>query len=854
MKITRLLLLIITMMAASAVKSQELETLDPANSHHILWSSCTGSTGMDKTNDLITDNDGSLYVTGMIPQTNSSLWPLINSYNGGNYDAYLNKMSLDGEIIWSMFIGGDGDESGTSLVVDGDGNIIIAGQTSSVNNFSFNSPSTYNGGATDGFIAKITPDGTMLWNHYFGGDGDETIKKITTGPEGRIVICGSTGSGTLSFANGVQQNYGGGLSDGFVLSLNALVQLEWFTYLGGNGKDEVRDVTLDAAGNTYLCGSGLQIPSINTFSAYPAGGGSKDGIIASMDASGNMLWAEYVGGGGNDELTALQMTTTGNIVITGHSDSGTLVQFSNNNNAQPGNQEALILSYTTLGTINWGQYFGGQNIDDATDVQIDFFDNIYVTGDTHSNDLIVIDSFQSINRGGTDNFLIKFNDAGAKIWSSYAGGTGDDFSSHLTTDRKGKIYIAGSGNSMDLSMVLPGNEYASSGDGYIMKISDCNNPDTEIHTPDATVFCDGEQAILIACGALHYEWINGDTTVVSFADSAKSYYVDGFNHVGCNSRSNPMKFEVLETPTITATAGGPTTFCGEGSVTLYAVGCDSIKWNTGVNGHEILADTNRVFIAVGVAENGCRATSDPIEIVFVDLPVIAMAIVEDTVCISAAPVPMIAIPEGGTFIGQGTENSGLFNPFTAGGGQHDLYYSYTDEYGCTGMSTAVSVYVMSYPTVIFDAVDTMCVFDPAIQLFGSPEGGVFEGDGVVGSTFTPAQSGNGPQNIIYSYVDSNGCTNIDNHVIQVESCTKVENINPELISFYPNPANDLIHVQYQKDGLSNGTIYNMSGEIVHTFKVSGPTAVNTSELPAGIYQLVITNNTDIQSKKFTVIH
>ncbi len=854
MKKTYILVLITTLLVASVAQSQELEFLDPANDHHVLWSAFTESAGIDKTNDLISDNDGSLYVTGVIAQDNASAWPFINSYNGGNYDAYLNKMTLDGEIIWSMFIGGDGDDTGTSVAVDDDGNIIVAGQTSSINNFSFNSPSTYNGGSTDGFLAKVTADGTMLCNHYIGGDGAETVHKITTGPEGRIVICGSTGSASLLYANGVQQTYGGGLSDGFLMSLNATGQLEWFTYLGGSGKDEICDVKMDAQGNTYLCGSGLLIPSIDAVSSYPAGGGSKDGVIASLDASGNMLWAEYIGGAGTDELKALSTTNTGNIVVTGFSDSGSLIQFSNISDTQAGNQDALILSYTSSGSLNWGQYFGGSGIDEATDVQIDFFDNIYVAGDTYSNDLIIFEAFQSINRGGTDNFLIKLNEAGANIWSSYAGGTGDDFSSHITTDRKGKIYIAGSGNSPDLSMLLPNNVHGSSSDGYIMKISDCNNPDVEIHTPDATIFCDGEEAILIACGALHYEWLNGDTTVVSYADSAMSYYVDGFNHEGCNSRSNPIQFEILETPIVTATAGGPTTFCGEGSVTLYAIGCDSIRWNTGVVGHQILADTNRVFIAVGIAENGCRATSEPIEIVFVDLPVIAIAIVEDTVCISAPPVPMIAIPNGGTFIGQGTENSGVFNPFTAGGGQHDIYYSYTDEFGCTGLSTPVSVYVMSYPTVIFDAVDTMCIFDSSIELQGSPVGGVFEGDGVVGSTFTPSQSGNGPQNIIYSFIDENGCTNIDNHVIQVESCTGIDNLEEEVIAFYPNPANDLIHVQYKNDGISNGMIYNLAGEMVHNFRISGQTTVSTSELAAGIYQLVIINNNDIQSKKFTVIH
>lgn len=116
--------------------------------------------------------------------------------------------------------------------------------------------------------------------------------------------------------------------------------------------------------------------------------------------------------------------------------------------------------------------------------------------------------------------------------------------------------------------------------------------------------------------------------------------------------------------------------------------------------------------------------------------------------------------------------------------------------------------------------DSVCVNFPSVQLTGTPAGGTYSGNGVVGNTFFPSVSGIDIHEVMYEYTNSNGCTNTDTTMIYVDACTGID-IN----------SNEFNISDFQFIG-----IYNVLGQYVSNDK--------SEILPTGIYLYVYKNKKD----------
>ncbi|MEN9347896.1 MAG: hypothetical protein RLZZ77_1407, partial [Bacteroidota bacterium] len=217
-----------------------------------------------------------------------------------------------------------------------------------------------------------------------------------------------------------------------------------------------------------------------------------------------------------------------------------------------------------------------------------------------------------------------------------------------------------------------------------------------------------------------------------------------------------------------------------------------------------------------------------------------MAVAEDTVCISDGQVPLIGLPFNGTFIGNGVEGD-FFDPFAAGGGNHDIYYSYTDEHNCTVNTDIYSIEVVFSPTVLFVAEDSLCNDADPIELVGLPTGGSFWGDGVFENFLYPDSAGTGPQTISYNFVDENGCTNVAQQTIFIELCNGLDELSQEEIVLYGNPFQDQLRIllpgQQQRFWT---TLYDSRGSLVYSgYLNSGNQQIDTNSLSNGIYFLLL---------------
>ena len=112
---------------------------------------------------------------------------------------------------------------------------------------------------SDAFVLKLDPAGQVLYSTYFGGPGDESGNAIAVDPSGKIYVTGFTTSSTIPGSPHPDGTFMyAGFKDVFLAkfdpSLSGTGSLVYFTYLGGTNNDEARSVAVDRQGNIYVTG------------------------------------------------------------------------------------------------------------------------------------------------------------------------------------------------------------------------------------------------------------------------------------------------------------------------------------------------------------------------------------------------------------------------------------------------------------------------------------------------------------------------------------------------------------------------------------------------------------------------
>lgn len=205
-----------------------------------------------------------------------------------NYDKN-HPLIIDPELIYSSYLGGNGDDEGTNIVVDVQGNAYVTGITESPTGpFPIlNAFQVEFGGDEDGFVTKVSPDGQLLYSSYLGGDSLDHGQAITVDASGNAYITGST-SATLvkqfPTLHPFQDENRGGFSDAFVMKVNPAGELVYSSFLGGSSSDGGLSITLDPRGHAYV--TGFTSSSTGTFPIrhpfQPSLGGAQDAFVAKI--------------------------------------------------------------------------------------------------------------------------------------------------------------------------------------------------------------------------------------------------------------------------------------------------------------------------------------------------------------------------------------------------------------------------------------------------------------------------------------------------------------------------------------------------------------------------------------------
>jgi hypothetical protein len=274
-------------------------------------------------------------------------------------------------LVYATYLGGTGAseaDAASGVVVDSSGDAYITGNTNSTT-FPTTAgafQSTFGGGGTDTFVAKINPAASgaasLIYSSYLGGSGDDgyinTDYKVLSNADnspsiaidssGEAFVSGGTLSGNFpTTAGSFQPVYGGTASntsstvyggDAYVAKINGTgTGLLYSTYLGGAGVDDATQIAVDSAGDAFATGWTRSVnfpvtPDAVQPQKTPGNGGfqntepNSDAFVTELNPAGNgLVYSTYLGTTSDDFGMSLNLDSAGGILVgtaVGPTDAG----------------------------------------------------------------------------------------------------------------------------------------------------------------------------------------------------------------------------------------------------------------------------------------------------------------------------------------------------------------------------------------------------------------------------------------------------------------------------------------------------------------------------------------------------
>ena len=386
----------------------------------LVWSTFVGGNSNDLSSALTWDGNA-VYVTGYTASANypTTIGAYDQSHNG-SYDVFVSKLTSDGSTLaWSTFIGGSSLDAGNSLVVDGSGNVYVAGYTTSANY-----PTTTgaydqsHGGSNEVLVTKLNSNGSsLIWSTFVGGTNSDVCRSLAVDGSGNVYITGGTTSPDYpTTAGAYDQVYGGGATDDvLVTKINSDgASLAWSTYIGGSNPDYGNSLTLDGSGNVYVAGYTQSSGYPTTTGAYDQSyNGGYDILVTKLNSNGaSLAWSTFIGGSNTEYGNSLALDGSGNVYVAGETFSTdyptTAGAYDQSHN---GGSDIFVSKLTSDGVSLVGSTFiGGSANEYGNSLALGSSSMVYVTGYTGSPDYpTTTGAYDQGHNGGTDILISKLS-------------------------------------------------------------------------------------------------------------------------------------------------------------------------------------------------------------------------------------------------------------------------------------------------------------------------------------------------------------------------------------------------------------------------------------------------------------
>lgn len=324
------------------------------------WGTYYGGKLNDDVKSITLDSNENIYVAGSTTSKeniadNTSFKTSLDSFNTG--DGFIAKFNKDGHREWGTYYGGVGQDIIYDCKVDSNDNIILLGSTFSKNGIATANSfqETHTTSDREGFLAKFTSNGILVWGTYFGGEKT----------------------------------------------------------------DYFHDLGIDSHDNLYCLGQTNSIAGIATSGIFQenfiVNGSGNNGAILKFDPNGFKIWGSYF----YPEALGLSVTKNGTIYFTGRAKTGfstTPNAYMELPYSNASGTDSFLVKFSTDGVRKWSTYFSGEAADEAFSTAADENGNIFLTGSTQSLlNIATPGTHQSTNytnlaSNSGDAFLAKFQD------------------------------------------------------------------------------------------------------------------------------------------------------------------------------------------------------------------------------------------------------------------------------------------------------------------------------------------------------------------------------------------------------------------------------------------------------------
>lgn len=433
--------------ALTSEASQELE-----------WAIRQGGTLEDRCEDLVVDPAGNLYATGGFHGTvdfdpGSGVAELTSH---GAYDAFVERLDADGELVWAVRIGGLGGSTAWALQIalDDAGSSYVLGYFRGTVDFD-PGPGTFELSGEGGFVVKLDPTGAFAWAAGIGHEASTLyVRSLAVDGAGNVFVAGEfwetidldPGPGTFLVSNPTTSE------DSFLLKLDPQGLFEWGGVIGGpNWYDYVFSLSADAAGNLYAAGlfgdTADFDPGPGVYELTSPGG--DEGFLLKLAGDGTMLWAHGVGGEFSS-ANAVTVDDDGHLYSCGACptcadgpvdfDPGPGVY-------EVGGGDTFILKLDPAGGVEWAVSSSVHCADGALAVAGDHA--LYDAGTFHgSGNFATNGGWYTLSTvGPVNSFIRKLDPTGTLVWVAHfvtPGTPSSTMARVVTLGPAGTLYTAGS--------------------------------------------------------------------------------------------------------------------------------------------------------------------------------------------------------------------------------------------------------------------------------------------------------------------------------------------------------------------------------------------------------------------------
>lgn len=372
------------------------------------WAKCYGGSNSDRAYSAIQTSDGGYLVCGY---TNSADGDV--TQNKGSSDAWLVKTNPDGSILWQKTYGGTNIDIFRSIIVTGSG-YVACGETASDDG-----DVSANKGMSDFWVVGIGITGNLIWEKTYGGSNNDFAHDIAISDSGYFVV-----GQTFSEDGDVSSYKDNG--DGWLIAIDDTGSLLNEKARGGSAEDIYTDV-LPVTSGGFLLG-GYSFSNDGNVSGLNHGG--SDGWLVKVSKSGNFQWTECYGSTGDDGISEITESTSGNYVMSGWLTNET-------------DQNSWIFTTDINGVQLSGFDQGGTAVEYGGPLfvnPVNRFISVPSTASTVSGDL-------TCHIGGDDIWVTENKTDGTIAWQLCLGGTLEDRSTSAILTAEQNYVISGYTNS-----------------------------------------------------------------------------------------------------------------------------------------------------------------------------------------------------------------------------------------------------------------------------------------------------------------------------------------------------------------------------------------------------------------------